>query len=81
MSGAAAIAASAASTAAVIDCSSIEGPPGAGDVSDTGFAFVLECSEDARAGTRAPRTILGEAAPPGRRAWGVLPMSLSAAPR
>src|SRR5699024_6065825 len=55
---AAAIAARAASTAAVIVGSSIVGPPGAGDVSDTGFAFVLECS-GVRAGARAPRSILG----------------------
>lgn len=67
VSGAAAIAASAASTAAVIDCSSIEGLPGAGDVSDTGFAFVLR-PEMRAPGRGAPRTILGEAAPPGRRA-------------
>src|SRR5699024_12293516 len=46
---AAAIAARAASTAAVIVGSSLVGAPGAGDVSDTGVAFVLECS-----GMRAP---------------------------
>lgn len=43
----------------MIDCSSIVGPPGAEDVSDTGFAFVLQRSEVARAGTRAPRIVLG----------------------
>ncbi|GAA1329974.1 hypothetical protein GCM10028787_00120 [Brachybacterium horti] len=78
MSGAAAIAASAASTAAVIACSSIAGPPGAGFVSDTGFAFVLGCSGGAgrEAGTadhsRRDARASGHGARPGPRsplAW------------